>query len=616
MQDAVSYKRFSTPKQGWGDSNRRQTDLAADYCKRHGLRLIDTYLDAGLSGYTGAHLGDGGALRALLEAAKAGKFRRDTYLIVESLDRLSRQEISTAVRLFLDILDTGLVIVTLIDGEQVFTKKRVNSEMTALIIAIVILQRANNESRTRTERVKQAKAVARQKAREQKIPLTTLCPVWLTVSGRGDNRRFVVNIDRARIIERIFRLARSGNGTFRISQILNAEGAPTFNDDQKWRHTRVASLLTSRAVVGEYQPCLYLEVDGRKRRVPDPEGPIKDYYPPIISEFLFSEVQTARQRRRPHDEFCREWTYANLVSRIGRCGVCGGTLYQSGNRQLYSYLRCVNSQYKDCPNTAGFPYIRLESMLLVLDDLTELVAVFAAQKSNHSPVGRIAGLEADIVRARKSLRKLVFAFSNMTGPASQAATGRIESLNTEIQRKESELADIERELRSGGFATRKRFSVRFQAAKATANSSDPQERQLARAALAGELRQVVEAVVLHSGRIATVHLRPDAAECQIAYILDPDGIHGVRVKADNRLADFIRPSALLNFEPEGPNGRPRLPKADRLLMHTTNSADVADGVAFNPAPMMEILAHGDYVLRSAHRLGIPGANIGYTYSSA
>jgi DNA invertase Pin-like site-specific DNA recombinase len=320
LQDAVSYKRFSTPKQGWGDSNRRQTDLAADYCKRQGLRLIDTYLDAGLSGYTGAHLSDGGALRALLEAAQSGKFRRDTHLIVESLDRLSRQEISTAVRLFLDILDTGLVIVTLIDGEQVFTKKRVDSDMTALIIAIVILQRANNESRTRTERVKQAKAVARQKAREQKIPLTALCPAWLTVSGRGDSRHFVINSDRAQVVERIFKLARSGNGTFRISQILNREGVPTFNDDPKWRQTRVSSLLISRAVIGEYQPCLWLQVDGRKRRVPDPEGPIEGYYPAIVSKFMYAEVQTARRGRRPHEPVCKEWTYAVLGSNRHHAG--------------------------------------------------------------------------------------------------------------------------------------------------------------------------------------------------------------------------------------------------------------------------------------------------------
>src|SRR5256885_10592423 len=149
---AISYRRFSTPRQARGDSQRRQTDLTEEYCKRRRLRLIDTYLDAGLSGYTGENLNDGSALRSLLAAAKSGRFKSGTHLIVESLDRLSRREISTAIRLFLDILDCGFVIVTLIDGEEVFTKKRVDNDLTALIIAIVYLARANNESPNRSER--------------------------------------------------------------------------------------------------------------------------------------------------------------------------------------------------------------------------------------------------------------------------------------------------------------------------------------------------------------------------------------------------------------------------------------------------------------------------------
>ena len=46
---AISYRRFSTPRQARGDSQRRQTDLTEEYCKRRRLRLIDTYLDAALA---------------------------------------------------------------------------------------------------------------------------------------------------------------------------------------------------------------------------------------------------------------------------------------------------------------------------------------------------------------------------------------------------------------------------------------------------------------------------------------------------------------------------------------------------------------------------------------
>ena len=247
---AISYRRFSTPRQARGDSQRRQTDLTEEYCKRRRLRLIDTYLDAGLSGYTGKNLNDSSALRSLLAAAKSGRFKSGTHLIVESLDRLSRREISTAIRLFLDILDCGLVIVTLIDGEEVFTKKRVDNDLTALIIAIVYLARANNESKNRSERALQAKRVAREKARERKIPITAECPRWLTLVGRGDKRHFVVDRDRARIIEQIYKMAASGIGQIQIASFLNEHDVPTLNDRAKWRAGMVSHVLRNQAVIG------------------------------------------------------------------------------------------------------------------------------------------------------------------------------------------------------------------------------------------------------------------------------------------------------------------------------------------------------------------------------
>lgn len=74
MHPAISYKRFSSPKQSKGDSDRRQTDLTEEYCKRHHLILLDTYLDAGLSGFIGENLSDGSALKTLLHAARMGRF--------------------------------------------------------------------------------------------------------------------------------------------------------------------------------------------------------------------------------------------------------------------------------------------------------------------------------------------------------------------------------------------------------------------------------------------------------------------------------------------------------------------------------------------------------------
>src|ERR1700747_3247772 len=87
-----SYLRFSTPEQRKGDSLRRQTVAAEEYAKRHGLAL-DTELnlrDLGISAFRGNNVAVG-ALGAFLKAIRDGLVPKGSLLLVESLDRVSRQ---------------------------------------------------------------------------------------------------------------------------------------------------------------------------------------------------------------------------------------------------------------------------------------------------------------------------------------------------------------------------------------------------------------------------------------------------------------------------------------------------------------------------------------------
>jgi DNA invertase Pin-like site-specific DNA recombinase len=117
--DAISYKRFSSGRQAKGNSIPRQDDLETNYAAAHRLRIMGSYLDAGVSAYDGTN-GDLGDLRRLLNSAQAGKFPRGTPLLVESIDRLSRKAAWRAHRLFSDLILAGLVIVTVSD-EQVYS---------------------------------------------------------------------------------------------------------------------------------------------------------------------------------------------------------------------------------------------------------------------------------------------------------------------------------------------------------------------------------------------------------------------------------------------------------------------------------------------------------------
>jgi DNA invertase Pin-like site-specific DNA recombinase len=498
MRYAISYKRFSSPKQARGDSDRRQSDLTEEYCRRRRLKLIDTYLDAGLSGFTGENMSDGGALRALLCAANDGKFKPGTHLIVESLDRLSRREISTAVRLFLDILDTGLVIVTLIDGEEVFTKRRVDNDLTALIIAIVYLARANNESRNRSERALQAQRAARQKARERKIPITAECPRWLTVVGKGDARHFIVDRQRARVIEQIYRMAASGTGQIEIATFLNQHDVPTLNERAKWRAGMVAHVLRSQAVIGSFHPCLSVMKNGRRWRVPDPDGPIENYFPAVISKEMYLKGRLGTGVRTAHRGNRHLPAYRNLVARLGHCALCGGSIHHSGNASGWSYLRCGSVRYKECSNLAGVPYRKVESVLLALDRLTDLIERLIAMHAVGSAPGR-----------RRSAKVV------------------------------NEISDYEREVRRIELLDREAFFARFPTLTVAAESADSEHRDPARRVLIAGFRRFIDGVVLHPDRSLTVHMRLDPAGHRVVYIIDRDGIQGAQVKAPEGKTGFI-----------------------------------------------------------------------------
>ena len=106
---AYSYIRFSTPEQAKGDSLRRQLQLSRAYAEKHDLDLDETLrLDAGVSGFHGANLKPQAALGRFLEEIEAGKVPKGSFLLVESLDRLSRTEATQALAVFTSILNQGV----------------------------------------------------------------------------------------------------------------------------------------------------------------------------------------------------------------------------------------------------------------------------------------------------------------------------------------------------------------------------------------------------------------------------------------------------------------------------------------------------------------------------
>ena len=206
MATAYSYSRYSTPEQSKGDSIRRQTSLLEGWLKRHPEHTIDDTLrmDKGKSGWRGANLQ--GALGEFLKDIEHDKIREGSILVVESLDRLSRQQVDPAYQLVRSILLAGVSVQTL-SPESFFAPADVNNPMKVMEV-LFIASRANEESEIKSSRLIAAWEKRRQEAIKSNKPMTSICPSWLELH----DGKFIPIPEKVNIVRRLFKMASDGFG--------------------------------------------------------------------------------------------------------------------------------------------------------------------------------------------------------------------------------------------------------------------------------------------------------------------------------------------------------------------------------------------------------------------
>src|SRR5262245_48183923 len=164
MRIGYSYLRYSSPEQGEGDSVRRQNKSAADWCKRHDVQLDAnrTYLDRGRSAYHGRHRQRGGALAAFLAEVERGDIPPGSVLIIENLDRLSRENPWDSVPLLCSLVNAGIAVASLHPTEMLFER---GCDLTSLILAVVEFGRSHSESASKANRMGEVWGAKRAAAR-------------------------------------------------------------------------------------------------------------------------------------------------------------------------------------------------------------------------------------------------------------------------------------------------------------------------------------------------------------------------------------------------------------------------------------------------------------------
>lgn len=288
MPLAVSYLRFSTPQQMQGDSFRRQTALAVEYAARKGLTLDDklTFHDLGVSAYRGTN-SETGRLGDFLEAVRAGLVPRGSFLLVESLDRISRQAARKALRVLESICEEDITVVTLSDNRE-YTRDLLDNDPMALIMSILVFVRSNEESAMKSRRLRSVWLNKQTKAPEK--ALTANGPKWLRL--RPD-KTWEVLPERAEVVLRVFGWASEGRGIMWIARELNLQGVPVWTRGTQWHHSYVNRMLRNPAAAGIYVPHT-TEFVGKSRTRKPRLTPVPGYYPAVVGEELFQRVQALK----------------------------------------------------------------------------------------------------------------------------------------------------------------------------------------------------------------------------------------------------------------------------------------------------------------------------------
>src|SRR5262245_17625623 len=290
---AYSYLRFSSLPQEAGDSIRRQDTGARQWANRN-RKALDTSLkiDRGVQAFKGQNRTIG-ALGEFLRMVDAGRVRPGSYLVVESLDRLTREEVFEALYLLLGIMRQGIRIVQLMPSEVVYQQ---GCDALVLMWMIMELQRGHGESKVKSERVGGAWAEKRRRAREgeeQKATarmgkdcrvMTARLPAWCHLE-RG---RAVLVPERVAAVRRAFALLAAGYGYTRALARLNADGVPALGPSGRWTRSFLTKLLRDRRLLGEMQPTCQRRPDG---------PPIPGYYPAALTEREYGAALAARSDR-------------------------------------------------------------------------------------------------------------------------------------------------------------------------------------------------------------------------------------------------------------------------------------------------------------------------------
>jgi DNA invertase Pin-like site-specific DNA recombinase len=443
---AYSYCRVSSNEQrkkGLGLTIQKSNTLA--YCLKHNFKLNSNYDEVkAYSAFSGANVTDGNLGRFLTDA-RAGKIKG--VLITHSVDRLARTSPLDATQQMNEILSYGIDIHIISTG-RIYSGKL--ESLPDVLDAILVSATAFEESKKKSNRSLDNWQALRNTASPEN-PMSKSCRAWLELDKKTG--KFIEKKAMADIVRQIYQWSIDGFGVLAIVKKLNEEPLkyPPVNKKTGWQNNYVQKILSSEAVMGNFQPHQLIN----KKRVPIGDV-IKGYYPEVVDEKIF-QLARLRAAERKVKGSGRKGIHGvtNLFMGLIKCGSCGVTVVSVKNaatkiRKEQHYLICNSVKtHTGCKIGRSWDYLLFENEFFQFVKELDWNSIFESNEITSTKnilINQIAIAEKENVDLTKQFEKLKLDLENIPDDLKTDFFDNVRVKKQQISENESTLKNLKNEL--------------------------------------------------------------------------------------------------------------------------------------------------------------------------
>lgn len=411
MKKVFSYSRISSSEQRKGRGLKRQADMAAEYAAEHNYELVELS-DSGVSAFKAKNNATHGKLAVFIQAITDGMVEPGSILLVEALDRLSRDDMTVALEKFLAIINRGVEVHTLADG-KVYVK---GCNLADIMMSIIMMCTANQESVHKSNRGKKNWEAIRDDLRAGKAAASHV-PRYIKRIKSDEGDRYELPEENKKLLTRIVKMYLDEDMGYRnICRELNDEGIKNFMG-RKWATAGLNQMLQNVALMGNYAP------ESMKGEV------VEGLFPAAITVDTWNRLLSRRREKASPYVAGRTGGTVYMFKNIIKCGECGESMFIS-QCAGHSYYRCASQRngVESCCN-GGMRVDEVDVAVFEFLAGVDFAAVFSDQSAVKVEQDKLDALAGEIVALEAKQENLLDALESSS---SKALTARLDKVEADI----------------------------------------------------------------------------------------------------------------------------------------------------------------------------------------